>query len=69
MDKENMANVSVGVDQVGDGEKSKATSGIDRINWTAAETFRLVQGGLLSRGIYLVNDFEKLEKERANCKC
>ena len=64
MDKENLANVSVGLDQAGDGRKFKGTCGIDRINWTAAEAFRLVQGGLLSRGIYLVNDFEKLEKER-----
>ena len=60
----NLSNTSVGVDQAWSGGKSRETSGSDRINWTAAEAFRLVQGGLLFRGIYLANDFEKLEKER-----
>ena len=60
----NLGNTSIGVDQAGSGGKSRETSGSDRINWTATEAFRLVQGGLLCRGIFLAKDFEKLEKER-----
>ena len=61
MSNSNLDNTSVDVEQALDAGKS---AGSDRINWTAAEAFRLVQGGLLCKGIYLAKDFEKLEKER-----
>ena len=61
---ENMDNTSFGVDQAEIGKKLGGTPETDRINWTAAEAFRLAQGGLLCRGIYLANDFDRLEKER-----
>ena len=35
-----------------------------RVNWSAAETIRNIQGGVLCKGIYLTDDIDELIKER-----
>ena len=37
---------------------------VERKTWSATETFRSIQGGLLCKGLYLVGDVDELEKER-----